>query len=104
MGMVKYEEKFYFPQGHIWVLMDDEWGVEILGEEGIDGELVGMGCWEFLTGEAWMKWGDTCIEEVGKLKMQFDIGILSENELLEKLYSISDNLMSKEIENELTWE
>lgn len=64
MAGIKHEEKIQFSEGHIYVLMNDEWSVDISGEQGLDGDLVGMCSWDFKTREAWEKWGSHVIERI----------------------------------------
>ena len=66
MGLIKYEEKHKFPNGHVWVIWDggDEYGYEIdlITEEGFGGDLVDLGNWSFgykdWSHDLWEKWGD----------------------------------------------
>lgn len=68
MAGIKYEEKIYFPEGHVYILMNDEWSVDVTGEQGIDGDLVGMGSWDFKTCEAWSAWGNIVIDRIHEIK------------------------------------
>lgn len=67
MAGIKYEEKIYFPCGSIYVLYDDELGITIYGENGIDGDLIEMGAWDFNNREAWTAWGHICITHIQSL-------------------------------------
>jgi hypothetical protein len=68
MGMVKYESKHYFPEGHVWVLWDageeDEYGYEIdcPGEEGHGSALGTVLNWSFgyeeWSRDTWVQWGN----------------------------------------------
>jgi hypothetical protein len=90
MAGVKYQEHIFFPEGHIYVLMDDEWGVEITGENGIGGDLVGMGGWDFSTREAWTAWGDYCIEYIRGLQKSYEAGKIDEYDVTELVYTLDD--------------
>lgn len=100
MTRVKNEEKYYFPQGHIWVLMDDEWGVEIIGEDGIGGTLTGMASWDFKTQDAWKKWGQFCNEQIQKIKERFNQGEISIYQVTGLIYSL-DRMMETSIKESL---
>lgn len=67
MGLVKNETKLYFPDGFTWVLYDagdepDGYCIEVVSEDGFDGELHTIATWTFGDGEdahdIWTRWGD----------------------------------------------
>lgn len=101
MAGIKYEEKIYFPDGHIYVLMDDEWGIEIIGENGIGGSLVGMGCWDFISRESWDMWGTICIEKIKNIKERFECGEITQQEVVDLVYAIENEEMPASIKNDL---
>jgi hypothetical protein len=90
MAGIKKEAKFYFPEGHIWVLMDDEWGVEISGENGLGGELTTLSSWDFNTREAWIKAGELCENKIQELSKQVKNGTITEEGLLMEWHSIDE--------------
>lgn len=82
MGQIKKEEKIHFPEGHVWVLWDvgdDEFGycIEVLGEEGDGGPLVGIGSWTFgeerWSNRVWDAWGDYVVSQFKKEEGKKDV-------------------------------
>lgn len=100
MASVKSEKRFDFPHGNIWVLMDDEWGVEITGENGKGGDLQGMGSWEFTSREAWLSWGETCATQLQNIYLRSANGEISE-ETVGKEIGDMDHLMPNDIKKHL---
>ena len=45
MAGVKYEFKTHFNQGAVYVLLNDDWDIDVLGEEEIDSNLVSTDYW-----------------------------------------------------------
>lgn len=88
MAGVKYQEKIHFPEGHIYVLMDDDWGVEITGEDGIGGDLVGMGSWDFSTREAWNEWGNICINTITEIQERQKAGMITADKAIDLIYGL----------------
>ncbi|WP_282156006.1 hypothetical protein [Cytobacillus gottheilii] len=103
MAGIKYQYNFNFPNGFVYVLLDDEWGIEIKGESGYHGELVTLGSWDFSNRVAWFEWGATCTEQIQYLKNQFDQGVISEDDVLNKVDQL-DCLMGPTIKESLTSE
>lgn len=95
MAGIKHEEKIHFASGHIYVVMDDELGVEIIGENEIGGDLVTMESWDFTTAETWSKWGTICIQTIRKFNQLVKSGELNENDLTDRIYEIEKLMPSK---------
>lgn len=92
MAGIKYEEKIYFPEGNIYVLLDDEWGVSVTGEDGIGGELVGMISWQLNTRESWLEWGKTVVAYIQGVKTKLDSGLITSSKAIDLIYDIENNL------------
>lgn len=97
MAGVKYEERYQFPNGKMWMLMDEHWGLALVAEEEDDGNLIDMGEWEFQTREAWQDWGDIVHERMQQLESEG----LSDAELINAVYAI-DDLMPADIKAQQT--
>lgn len=67
MAGIKTEEKFVFPEAQYWVLMDEDWCVEICGSN-LDGDdLVGIQMWDLDSREEWLACGKFISQQISGL-------------------------------------
>ena len=90
MSEVVHEEKFLFPIGRVYLLMDADLGIEICGENGIDGELVDMASWEFDSEENWQQWGEYCTERINQIRLDFLEDKITEEECTKMIHLLTD--------------
>ena len=68
MAKVVSEEKVFFPEGHVYILLDagdeDGYSIDVLGEDGVDGDLVTMLFLNFPTCEMRDHWAKAVIASV----------------------------------------
>lgn len=100
MAGIKSEKRFAFPNGDVWVLMDDEWGVEINSENGKGGELVGLDSWDFKTRDAWMFWGQACNVRIKNIAKRFANKEIDEDTAIAEIQGIERH-MPKHIKEQI---
>lgn len=69
MAIVKREKKFDFPGGPVWITTDNEWGIEIFGQEGagLASSLISILSWDFDNPEMLDRWTDICEKHISEL-------------------------------------
>lgn len=103
MAGIKYQEDIAFKDSHVYILMDDEWGVEIVGSDKADGPLTGMGTWDFSNRDAWISWGNFCTERIHELKEKWEKEEINDTQLLNLIYEI-DDAMKEDVKQYLIYE
>lgn len=91
--MEMWKEQFCFPNSNLVVEYDSHLNIEIREEWEKDGMIVDDSSvigWQFKTEEAWDEWLDFCIDYIQECKEQFELGLMTEEEISHKISRIEE--------------